>query len=104
MKTWRAPLRYDPISPLLASGSGALHYFFRRDLLDEDPGPANRLWEMPEAQKILKKQKTDGSFAFPAGKDNSGAGNYPLIETWKQFRYLVKVFGMTRDHPPADGA
>src|SRR4030042_3497349 len=104
METWRAHLRYDPISPLLASGNAALEYFVRRDLLDEDPGPANRLWELPEAQKILKKQRADGSFAFPAGKDNPVAVNYPLIETWKQFRHLVEVYGWTKDTPPAECA
>ncbi|MGB7539657.1 MAG: prenyltransferase/squalene oxidase repeat-containing protein [Anaerolineales bacterium] len=104
MKSWRAQFRYDPIPPLLASGEEALQYFVRRDLLGERTDPIDRIWELPEARKILKKQRPDGSFAFPAGKSKQGAADYPLIETWKQFRYLVEVYGMTKEQPQAKHA
>jgi hypothetical protein len=104
MKSRLHRLRYDPIPPLLAYRNEALQYFTRRDLQDEEAGPVNRLWELPQAQKILKKQKPDGSFAFPATKNKHSAINYPLIETWKQFRYLVESFGFTREHPQAEKA
>ena len=104
MKTWRQQLRFDPIPPLLASGNEAIRYFTRRDLLGEAAGPVDRIWDLPGARKILKKQQADGSFAFPAGKSKPGAADYALIETWRQFRYLVEVYGMTKDHPQAKHA
>jgi hypothetical protein len=55
---------------------------------------------LPEAQKVFRQQRPDGSFATPGGKSGPAA-NYPLIETWKQFRYMVETYGMTKDHPPA---
>jgi len=73
-------------------------YFARRDLLDEDPGPVSRLWRLPAAQKILKKQQPDGSWPHP-GKNEHPAINYGLIETWKQFRFLVQEYGFTADDP-----
>lgn len=42
--------------PLLSSGNEALLYFVRRDLLGENVGSVHRLWQLPEVQKILKKQ------------------------------------------------
>jgi len=104
MESWLKQLSYDPIPPLLCSGNEALLYFVRRDLLGEPADPVGRLWELPEAKKILRKQQSDGSFAFPAGRNKHPAINYRLIETWKQFRYLVEVFGFHRDHPQAEKA
>jgi hypothetical protein len=104
MKSWRNRLQFDPIPPLLGSGDEALRYFSRRDLLGEAAGPVNPIWELPEAMKILKKQKPDGSFPFPAGKNKHGAIDYALIETWRQFRYLVEVYGMAKDYPQAERA
>jgi hypothetical protein len=104
MKSWREHFRCDPIPPLLASGNEALRYFTRRDLLGKVVEPVNLLWQFPEAQKILKKQQPNGSFRYPAGKSKHTPVNYPLIETWRQFRYMVEVYGMTRDHPPAERA
>jgi hypothetical protein len=104
VKSWRSCLRFDPILPLLASGNEALRYFARRDLLGEAAGPVNPIWELPEARKILKKQLPDGSFAFPAGKNRFPAIDRPLIETWRQFRFLIEVYGMTKEHPPAERA
>ena len=99
MKSWRTQLRYDPIPPLLDYADEALRYFVRRDLLGEAAGPVSRLWQLPGTQRLLKKQKPDGSFAFPAARIKHPAVNYCLIETWKQFRYLVEVYGGTKDHP-----
>jgi len=100
MDAWRAPFRVDPIPVLLSSGNEALVYFVRRDLLGENAGPVDRLWQLPEAQKILKKQLADGSWPR-SGVKKHPAINYHLIETWRQFRYLVEEFGFTREHPQA---
>jgi hypothetical protein len=98
MASWQEALRFDPIPPLLSSGNEAIHYFARRDLLDEDPGPIERLWQLPAAQRILRKQQPDGSWPRP-GVQKHEAINYGLIETWKVFRFLVQEYGFTRDDP-----
>lgn len=100
MSQWQKRLRFDPLPPLLSSGNEALVYFARRDLLGEDAGPVHRLWQLPEAQKILKKQRPDGSWPRP-GESKYPAINYPLIETWRWFRFLVEQYGFTREHPQA---
>src|SRR5512137_248582 len=96
--SWQEYLKFDPIPPLLSSGNEAVDYFTRRDLLDEDPGPVSRLWRLPAALKILKKQQPNGSWPRP-GLHKHEAINDELIEAWKQFRFLVQVYGFTRDDP-----
>jgi hypothetical protein len=96
MESWRSQLRLDPVPVLLSAGDEALTYFVRRDVLGEEAGPIERLWQLPHAQKILKKQQPDGSWIYPGKKENS-AENYSLVETWKQFRFLVEVYGFNRE-------
>jgi hypothetical protein len=103
MTDWRQRLKFDPLPPLLAAGDEALRYFTRRDLLGEEPGPIRRLWQLPGALKLLKKQLPDGSWPRPAGAKHP-AINYHLIETWRQFRFLVEQYGFTREHPAARAA
>jgi hypothetical protein len=100
---WRKQLRFDPIPAFLSSGDAALQYFVRRDLLGEEAGPIDLLWQLPQAQKILKKQQPDGSWTFP-GKKMYTAQNYGLVETWKQLRFLVEVYGFNREHPSTSRA
>lgn len=103
MGEWRKPLRFDPIPPLLSSGNRVVEYFARRDLLEEKAASIDTIWRLPEAQKILHKQLADGSWPHP--KDGkSGAQNYRLIETWRQFRLLVDMYGFTRENPQAEKA
>jgi hypothetical protein len=97
VQAWLEQLQFDPLPPLLSSGDEALRYFTRRDLLDEDPGPIARIWELPGALKVLKKQLPDGSWPR-AGTHKHPAINYHLIETWRQFRFLVQQYGITREH------
>jgi hypothetical protein len=104
MESWRRQFRNDPVPPLLSHPDDALQFFVRRDLLGQDPGPVRRLWELPEARKILNKQQADGSFAVPAGKKKHPDVNYRLIETWRHFRYLVEMYGCARENPQADRA
>jgi len=96
-------LNFDPIPPILASGDEALIYFARRDLLGEEVGPVERLWQIPGAVKILKKQLPDGSWLRP-GENKHPAINHALIETWRQFRFLIERYGMTRAHPQVERA
>jgi hypothetical protein len=104
MDSWRGQLRFDPIPVLLASGDEALQYFVRRDLLAEEVGPISHLWQLPEAQKILRKQQPDGSWDRSVSKKKHQNINYNLIETWKQFRFLVEKYGFNRDDSSAERA
>jgi hypothetical protein len=104
MASWRRKFRADPIPPLLSHPDPSLQYFVRRDLLGRDPGPVRRLWDLPEAQKILKKQQADGSFTVPAGKWKHPDVNYRLVETWRYFRLLVEMYGFTKNSPQAERA
>jgi Prenyltransferase and squalene oxidase repeat len=103
MNTWREQLPFDPLPPLLSSGNEALIYFVWRDLLEESNDSLELIWQLPGAQKILAKQLSDGSWPR-TGEEKHPAIDYHLIETWKQFRYLVEQFGFTRDHPQAQKA
>ncbi len=96
-------LKYDPIPRLLGSGDEALDFFVRRDLLGEDPGPVERLWGLPGALRILKKQMPDGSWPR-RGETKHPAINYGLIETWRWLRVLVAQYGYTRQHPAVQQA
>lgn len=96
VENWQRQLRFDAIPALLDSGNVALQYFVRRDLLEEEVGPISGLWQLPGAQKILRKQQPDGSWVFP-GKRKHKDKNYGLIETWKQFRFLVEEYGFNRE-------
>lgn len=97
MSDWQAQLNYDPLPAMLASEYPAIHYFARRDLLQEPVGPIQELWELPEARRILKKQLADGSWPR-SGEVKHAAINYGLIETWRYFRILVEKYGFTRRH------
>jgi hypothetical protein len=103
MSDWKKQLRYDPVAPLLSSGSEALSYFARRDLLGERMGPPEDLWRLPGAGRILRRQLPDGSWPRPGGAKHP-AVNYGLIETWRNFRFLVEQYGFTREHPQAQHA
>ncbi|OGN91434.1 MAG: hypothetical protein A2Y88_05600 [Chloroflexi bacterium RBG_13_48_10] len=100
MSTWRFQLKHDPIAPILSSGKEAVIYSARRDLMDEDVGSIDRLWQEPEAQKILKKQLPDGSWPR-SGENKHPAINYHLIETWRWFRYLIELYGFSHQQPQA---
>jgi hypothetical protein len=99
LENWQRQLRFDPIPALLSSGDEALQYFVRRDLLEEGSGSICSLWQLPEAQKILRKQQPDGSWDRPVNMKKHKDINYSLIETWKQFRFLIEKYGFTQKDP-----
>jgi hypothetical protein len=105
LKPWQGILNRDPVPALLAAGDGAIGYFVQRDLLDEDPGPIQQVWALPEVVSIVKKQRADGSWKYPGRhKTVYPDHHYPLMETWKQFRYLVDQYGFTREHEATEKA
>ena len=67
MTLWQKELKVDPMPNLLSLENNAINYFTKRDLLDESVEPIETLWKSPEAQKILRKQQSDGSWEYPGG-------------------------------------
>lgn len=105
MIDWSQILRIDPVPLMLSSEDEALLFFVRRDLLEEDPGSIERLWELPETEKILAKQQPDGSWAYPSSrKSGHESENYNLLETYRQLRFLIEQFGMDKKHPTITNA
>ncbi len=95
----------DPVPALLAAGDPALAHFARRDLLAEPVGPASVLWELPEPQRLLRKQQADGSWRYPGGNPGSTPGsNYAVLETFRSLGVLVEKFGFDRSHPALQAA
>jgi len=101
MAIWQKQLTHNPIPPLLASEDRALTYFTRRDLLGEEVPDISMVWELPEVINILKKQQPDGSWKYPGKKspDCYPDHHYPLVETWKQFRFLIDKYQISKIHP-----
>jgi hypothetical protein len=99
-QNWQKQLRFNPISTLLAAENKAIAYFTRKELLGEKVEPVNSVWELPEPQKILKKQQADGSWTRTSKyKDIYPSNHYALVETFKNFRILVEEYAFTNKHP-----
>jgi hypothetical protein len=99
MDRWTREIRYNPLSPLLESGNKAISLFAHRDLLGE-PFSVEDLWQTPESQKILRKQKSDGSWEYPGGNRNIRTReNYNQLETYRNLAILVEEFGFSKKHP-----
>jgi hypothetical protein len=96
MDLWNSIFKSDPINPLLASKNTAISYFTKCDLLGKDAGSIETIWNLPEVQKIIKKQQPKGSW-----KSGSKAG---LFETWKQLRFLIDQYEINRTHPAVEKA
>jgi hypothetical protein len=79
MSQWIKALQVDPIPRLLSSDEKALTYFVRRDLLDEEMEPIEKLWKIPDAVKLVKKQQENGSWRYPGQNRNADTyTNYDL--------------------------
>lgn len=99
-------LKYEPIKPLLESKNEALIFFTRRDLLEENGLDVKDLWEIPEAVKILKGQREDGSWKYPGKlkdvyRDQKG---YDQLETFRQIGFLIEKYGFNKNHPSIEKA
>lgn len=103
MDAWLNQLKYNPLPALMSAKDRALVYFVKRDLLGDAVESVTCLWQIPEAHKILRKQQADGSW-MRSGEKKHPAINYPLIDTWKQFRFLVEQYGFTRENPQTERA
>jgi len=98
MKGWRKQFKYDPIEPLLQCGNEAIVYFLNRDILEKKVPPIKTLWELPSAQRILRKQQADGSWKYP-GRRADARQDYEQLETYRQLGYLIEKYGFNKKHP-----
>lgn len=99
MSVWVKQFKYNPLIPLLASGNSAIVYSVKADLLSEPAGSVEKVWNLPIAQRILKKQKPGGYWQSASRlREKYPAVNYDLVETFKQFLKLIDVYRFTREH------
>jgi hypothetical protein len=97
---WTDNLKINPLVALLDEEDTALRFFAERELLDFGGGNVENLWELKEPQKILQKQRTDGAWVYKGSRPGDEFGeNYELLETWKNLRFLVEMYGFTNKHP-----
>ena len=96
---WKKRLGTDPVPTILASNSEVIAYFVKRDLLGETVGPIERLWELPEAKRLLERQQPNGAWKYHGGKDFRSHGNYNQLETYRILGQLVEKYGFNRSHP-----
>ena len=103
---WARTLHYNPLPSLLASDDPSLAIAARRDLLDADPGPAAALWALPTAQRLLRRQRSDGGWAYPGGgkEQHRATEDYDQIETYRNLGILVEKYSATRRLPAVAGA
>jgi hypothetical protein len=97
---WQTQLHVDAIPVLLSSQNKAIVYFVQRDLLDEQVEPISFVWGLPEPQKILRRQRADGSWD-KAGKKTIvyPPNHHNLVETFKRFRILIEKYEFIRENP-----
>ena len=99
-QNWQKLLQYNTVSVLLAAENQAISHFTRHVLLGEKVEPVHTVWELPQPQKILKKQQEDGSWTRAGkNKDIYPPNHYALVETFKNFRTLVEEYAFTKHHP-----
>lgn len=103
IQNWQNLLTFDPIPALRNSWHSAIEYFVDRDLLDLKVGSIEKLWNLPEPTKILKKQLSDGSWPR-TDKNQHPAVKHQLIDTWRQVNELVGKYGYNREHPALGNA
>lgn len=96
---------YDPVTHLLSSKNPAVSYFTKRDLLKESVPSISTIWQLPDIEKKMNKQQSDGSWKFP-GKHSVKYPpyHYTLVQTWKELRTLIQQYEMTRKHPGVERA
>ncbi|MCL5985430.1 MAG: hypothetical protein M1371_02560 [Actinobacteria bacterium] len=100
MERWEKELRVDPIPVLLSSNNTAIDFFARRDLLYENTGSIETLWELPQVKKILNRQLEDGCWKYPGGgKENlRSKEDYNQLETYRVLGQLVEKYGLNNQH------
>jgi len=102
---WKARLAVDPVPPLLSCGSEAVAYFAARDLEDEIVPPVRRLWSLPEVERVLRRQRDDGSWRYAGSRrEVRSPQEYDQLETYRVLGWLVEKYGMDDRHPAITAA
>lgn len=102
---WTKHLRVNPLAALQRNEDKALDYFVRRDLFGEDVEPIESLWKLAEPTKLIQKQAASGCWNYPSkSKSNDRIFNYNLLETYRDVRILVDMYGLDRRHPSIQNA
>ena len=85
----------------MSVGDRAVSFFARRDLLGEDPGRVEALWELPYARSVLRRQLPQGHWRYPnpRARERSPLQDYDQLETYRRLGQLVEKCGMDRSHP-----
>lgn len=97
MNSWQDDLKVDPVPYLMSSGNEAIKYFTLRDLLDRNVESIKLLWELPTVKKILKKQKSDGSWNYPSVASIPQV-DYTQYQTYLILSELVEKYGFNKEH------
>jgi hypothetical protein len=102
---WFSKFTINPLPLLLNCKNPLIIYFTERDLLGKSVKPIETIWSLPEAQKILKKQQPDGSWPDKTAKKHIGSPtDYNLVETYRNLRDLIEIYGFNRTHPSIEKA
>ena len=105
MNLWLEKVKFDPLQPLLNSKNPAVKYFSQRDLLEDEVDSIQTIWQLPAVQRIIKRQQSNGSWkSTNKNRIKYPAINYDLIETWKQFRFLIDQYEMNNKDPVIEKA
>lgn len=100
-RNWLKSLRSNPLPPLLAAGNPSLEYFARRDLLGEQVPSPEELWKRPKVERLLRRQREDGSWPYPGGGKPHlrSSEDYDQIETYRALGELVEQHAATKRLP-----
>ncbi|MFH1426334.1 MAG: hypothetical protein ABIG66_02775 [Candidatus Kerfeldbacteria bacterium] len=98
--SWAKALRYNPLQPLLDAEYEPVSFFVQQDLLGNKGLDAKSLWEHPDAMRIIRRQRKNGSWKYPSKRKNAKEHRaYDWLETYRQVGFLVNKFGFDKRHP-----
>jgi hypothetical protein len=106
LRNWQQKVKFDPFPPLMASKNQAIRYFTRRDLLEENVGSIETLWQLPQVTKFLSRQLPNGAWKYPSGGKTHlrAAEDYNQIETYRVLGELVEKYGLDKRHAAIEKA
>ncbi len=99
MEGWQMSLKVDPVPTLLASDNAAIAFLVRRDLVGEEAHSPELLWQMPQVEHWLRKQRSNGAWKYPSGGKMRSQEDYDQLETFRILGYLIEQYGLNRHHP-----
>lgn len=98
--SWLEALRFNPLPPLLESGNATIIFFAKRDLLGQDAGRVEQLWDSDTVARLLRRQQGNGSWKYRGAKPGlRSQEDYDQLETYRSVGELVERHGVTRKHP-----